>query len=421
MAPSKKQKISKAEKKLLAKEKSKKAHAARGLGTGSQNNFMLPSNWKEKTYDNNKRLRFVADLVNQINKTSKCSTKDCNGILMVAKVETIGLGGTLKIAFSCNGCDMRTVNFNGLALVEGSKRTVVGLALAVAFFITGHGYAKFSRTLRQCLGISCISKNHYYEIIKLLYPHVRDILNEIKNGSFIVKNYFTGGILWYGHKCMRGKDDNIDEELFAGTSKQWKDVWLKSATRRPRMKDVMLKSFGKMLTQVQQMQSACKWHPKGEIYKFGGNVTLYNINKLWPLSGKHVMVFQNRGPKYHWLIDLYDRIHLPVIPAVIETLQKEVAARMKEVARAEDQEARKKWLKRKELHHSYGTNDADEGVEEDEDDPNLIAGAVKAITGAEQSCGTLTVVSGKSCRCGSKEHRRTSHSLCPLNPKNKGD
>jgi hypothetical protein len=148
--------------------------------------------------------------------------------------------------------------------------------------------------------------------------------------------------------------------------------------------------------------------------------------------------FKNRGPKYHWLIDLYDRIHLPVIPAVIETLQKEVAARMKEVdrgktegkkkgricmkvARAEDQEARKKWLKRKELHHSYGTNDADEGVEEDEDDPNLIAGAVKAITGAEQNCGTLTIVSGKSCRCGSKEHRRTSHSLCPLNPKNKGD
>lgn len=80
---------------------------------------------------------------------------------MVAKVETIGLGGTLKIAFSCNGCDMRTVNFNGSALVEGSKRTVVGLALAVAFFVTGHGYAKFLRTLRQCLGISCISKNRY--------------------------------------------------------------------------------------------------------------------------------------------------------------------------------------------------------------------------------------------------------------------
>ena len=27
-----------------------------------------------------------------------------------------------------------------------------------------------------------------------------------KNGSFIVKNYLTVGLLWYGHKCMRGKD-----------------------------------------------------------------------------------------------------------------------------------------------------------------------------------------------------------------------
>lgn len=56
---------------------------------------------------------------------------------------------------------------------------MVGLALAVAFFITGHGYAKFSRTLRQCLGISCISKNPYYEVIKQVNPVVTAILNEM--------------------------------------------------------------------------------------------------------------------------------------------------------------------------------------------------------------------------------------------------
>lgn len=63
---------------------------------------------------------------------------------MVTKVEPTGLGGTLNVTFLCNGCQLRSVNFNGSALVEGSRRTVVGLALAVAFFITGHGYAKFS-------------------------------------------------------------------------------------------------------------------------------------------------------------------------------------------------------------------------------------------------------------------------------------
>lgn len=28
----------------------------------------------------------------------------------------------------------------------------------------------------------------------------------------------TGGLLWYGHKCMKGKDD-LEEELYEGTSK----------------------------------------------------------------------------------------------------------------------------------------------------------------------------------------------------------
>ena len=94
----------------------------------------------------------------------------------MSKVEPTGLGGCKNVTFACNGCKLRTVNFCGSALVEGSTRTVVGLALAVAFFITSHGYAKFSRTLRQCLGISCISKNPYYETIKLVYPKVTEIL-----------------------------------------------------------------------------------------------------------------------------------------------------------------------------------------------------------------------------------------------------
>lgn len=96
---------------------------------------------------------------------------------MVSKVEPTGLGGTMSVVFACNGCELCTVNFSGSAFVEGSKRTVVGLALAVAFLIMGHGYAKFSKTLRHCLGISCISKNPYYETIKLVYLNITEILN----------------------------------------------------------------------------------------------------------------------------------------------------------------------------------------------------------------------------------------------------
>lgn len=63
---------------------------------------------------------------------------------MAVKVEPTSLGGSMNLVFAYNGCELHTVNFHGSALVESSKRTVVGLALAVAFFITGHGYAKFS-------------------------------------------------------------------------------------------------------------------------------------------------------------------------------------------------------------------------------------------------------------------------------------
>lgn len=71
--------------------------------------------------------------------------------------------------------------------------------------------------------------------------------------------------------------------------------------------------------------------------------------------------YRVRGPNYHWVADLYERLNLPVLPAVAEALQKEVADRMEEVekgktdhkkgirikmkvARAEEQEARKKWV-----------------------------------------------------------------------------
>ena len=151
-------------------------------------------------------------------------------------------------------------------------------------------------------------------------------------------------------------------------------------------------------------------------------------------QGNMSWCYKVRGPNYHWVIDLYERLNLPVIPAVIEALQKEVVDRMKaietgktdhkkkiriqmKVARAEDQEARKRWVKRQAVQHTYG-NDADDGNADEHDvDPSIIAAVRDAIGGAEETDGTLVVISGKSCRCGSKTHKRVTHSDCPLNPR----
>ena len=112
------------------------------------------------------------------------------GILVVSKVEPTGLGGSLNVWFMCSGCEKRSLMFQRSAFVEGSKRTVIGLALAVVFFLFGHRLANFNRTLRQYLGILCITKNRYYDVIKLAYPHLKNILDEMcKEEKKTCKNY----------------------------------------------------------------------------------------------------------------------------------------------------------------------------------------------------------------------------------------
>jgi len=241
-----------------------------------------------------------------------------------AKVEPTGLGGSMNVGFVCNGCTSRTVKFCGSALVEGSKRTVVGLALAVAFFITGHGFAKFSRTLRECLGISCISKNPYYETIKLVYPNVTDILNEMceeekermkelddeelgswkravvtsdgvwltrghfsKNGSFIIKNYLSGGLLWYGHKCMRGNDDVVEDELFEGTAKSMEGILAEECYKEARGEGCKVEVVWQD-GDSSSAKSVQKYHPDGKIFKCGGHVGRAHFNQLKELAKKKV-------------------------------------------------------------------------------------------------------------------------------------
>ena len=59
------------------------------------------------------------------------------------------LTGSLNINFTCNNCKLNTANFQGSPLVDGSNITVVGFPFAAAFFISGHGFAKSDKTLRQ--------------------------------------------------------------------------------------------------------------------------------------------------------------------------------------------------------------------------------------------------------------------------------
>ena len=144
--------------------------------------------------------------------------------------------------------------------------------------------------------------------------------------------------------------------------------------------------------------------------------------------GNMTWCFKVRGNNYHWVIDLYQRLNLPVIPAAAEALvkcvqdcaaelnkqqteaRKQQQIRMK-VARTEDQEERKKLVKQQAVRHTYGGDSKDEG-----DDDGQLVSDVNEILGNKDD---LLVVRGRKCRCGSTRHQRTSHKDCPLNKKPK--
>lgn len=100
-----------------------------------------------------------------------------------------------------------------------------------------------------------------------------------KNGSFIIKNYLTGGLLWYGHKCMRGNDDVIEEELYEGTSKSMEGVLAEECYE-------YAKNEGCIIDTVWQdgdsssAKSVMLNHPTAKVYKCGGHVGRAFTNRL---------------------------------------------------------------------------------------------------------------------------------------------
>ena len=131
------------------------------------------------------------------------------------------------------------------------------------------------------------------------------------------------------------------------------------------------------------------------------------------------MTYMNhvRGMGYHWLPDLLQRMGLPLLHGVEAVLKqanvkrfemlehsKTEAAKKKKIQwksqhRGTNQEKRKKWGRSQKVQHSYG--DAD-------DEEPFVSTPTRS-----------TRKRGKSCRCGSTSHSRTTHRDCPYN-KNKG-
>ena len=126
------------------------------------------------------------------------------------------------------------------------------------------------------------------------------------------------------------------------------------------------------------------------------------------------------GTSYHWLLELFRQLRLPLLDGMAAALQRgnEIRANNLErkqteeakenrvnwkTARVQEQEERKQWIHRQRIQHTYGSDDEDDGYDDDLSDNCDVAN--------NELCSRKQ---GK-CKCGSATHRITSHSDCPLN------
>ena len=170
--------------------------------------------------------------------------------------EKKGLGGAMKFFFRCSACWIEEVSYQSSQLASESRRQMVSLTLCLAFFISGHGFAAYRKTLGKGLGLGVVTENPYLQIVGLALPHIKEILDEMwedakeqmcsisneelgswekavttcdgcwqirghfsQNCTFIIKNYLTGALLYYGHLSMRGSENISSDELWQGTAK----------------------------------------------------------------------------------------------------------------------------------------------------------------------------------------------------------
>ena len=175
-------------------------------------------------------------------------------------------------------------------------------------------------------------------------------------------------------------------------------------------------------------------------YVVSTNFGLMQANMAWLTS--------KRGKEYHWIPDLYRRLGIPVTNDIVEACRqavqsagqnredkkgdhcKDLRIKMKQARRMEHED-RKRWGKEQKIKHTYGIDeDEDEEIVHLDLDKESDKKAQELISkdNISESSGTCVISNlkkknnttrkeEKSCRCGSTEHKRTSHKDCPLRAK----
>lgn len=100
-----------------------------------------------------------------------------------------------------------------------------------------------------------------------------------KNSSYIIQNFLTGGLLWYGHKYIKGNDDVIDEGLYEGTAKSMEGVLADQCGVQGKVEGCKVNTVWQDGDST-SANAVSLHHPTAKVYVCGGHVGRTHTNNL---------------------------------------------------------------------------------------------------------------------------------------------
>ena len=89
----------------------------------------------------------LGNFIEQLNRIRKCTTPGCDGKIVPTSIESIGLGGSINICYTCSGCVMKYAQLEASSKYDGvGSMTEIGMAVQVAFIIAGCTHTTYFKT-----------------------------------------------------------------------------------------------------------------------------------------------------------------------------------------------------------------------------------------------------------------------------------
>ena len=278
-------------------------------------------------------LSQLDQIVDTINKIQGCKTPRCDGALISVNVNSSGMGGAICISYACNKCTLKHAVFETSSKYQLGKMSAVSMCVQVAFILAGSTHATYYKTLLHALGMDTVSIVPFLDTIKRMYPGVKEMLDEVceiakqemkgkkedelgswkrtvtaadgtwqtrgwhsKNATFSIRNYLNGALLYYKHLFQKGRDEIIQEELYAGTSKAAEGYAARDTFRKAKEEGMQVAVHWQDADSSSANAVAAVF-PEADIMVCGGHAGRAHKKQLEARSKQRAALINSLGPR----------------------------------------------------------------------------------------------------------------------------